>query len=78
MTAASTILLDRKTRAHRAGDSWVVQRLQPNGKWDMVATWQGNRRSLVHWCEDNHVHPSREAEAQLALIPEATGFKDRA
>lgn len=77
MTEDRTILLDRKTRAHRTGDIWAVQRLQPNGKWDMVKIWKGNRRSLIHWCEDNQVQPSREAEAQLALIPETTGFRDR-
>ena len=73
----TTILLDRKTKAHRTADRWVIQRLRTDGSWDMVANWTGGRRSLLHWCERNDVHPSREAEAQLAVIPEATGFKER-
>lgn len=69
--------LDRKTRALRSGDRWAAQRLQPDGTWDTLATWAGGRRSLFHWCERNDVHPTREAEAQLALLPESTGFRDR-
>lgn len=73
----TTILLDRKTKAHRTADRWVIQRLKTDGSWDMVANWTGGRRSLLHWCAKNDVHPSREAEAALAVIPEATGFKER-
>ncbi len=72
-----TIDLDRKTRALRSGSRWAVQKLQPDGSWDMVAAWTGGRRSLLKWCEENHVAPTREAEAQLAVIPESDGFKDR-
>ncbi len=72
-----TIELDRKTRSIRSGNRWAVQRLLPDGSWDMVDAWVGNRRSLLKWCEANHVAPTREAEAQLAVIPESDGFKDR-
>lgn len=71
------ILLDRKTKALRSGDRWAIQKLQPNGDWDMVSAWAGGRRSIFHWCERNDIHPSREAEAQIDLLPESTGFKDR-
>lgn len=71
------IQLDRKTRALRSGDRWATQRLRTDGSWDMVANWVGGRRSLLHWCERNDIHPSREAEAQLAVIAESKGFKER-
>jgi hypothetical protein len=79
MTAPTEIVipLDRKTRALRSGDRWATQRLQPDGRWDTLETWTGGRRSLFHWMERNDVTPSREAEAQLAQVPESTGFRDR-
>lgn len=73
----ATIDLDRKHRAVRSANRWAVQRLQPEGHWDMIAYWTGGRRSLYAWMEANDVHPSRDAEAQLALIPESQGFKER-
>jgi len=73
----TTIQLDIKTRAIRSGDRWAVQRLKPNGDWDMIANWAGGRRSLVHWCERNDVHPSRAAETVLATLAESTGFRER-
>lgn len=73
----TSIALDRKHKALRSGNRWAVQRLQPDGSWDMVDAWTGGRRSLLKWCEANHVAPTREAEAQLAVIPESDGFKDR-
>lgn len=72
-----TFVLDRKHRALRSANRWAVQKQLPNGDWDMVASWGGNRRSLIQWCEANDVHPSREAEAALALLPESSGFRDR-
>lgn len=76
-TTEHTILLDLKTRAHRSGNRWAVSRLQPDGTWDMIAAWAGGRRSLLAWCEANDVYPTRAAEAQLDLIPESSGFRDR-
>lgn len=72
-----TVLLDLKTKANRSGNKWVVSRLQPDGSWDMQAHWTGGRRSLLTWCEANDVYPTRDAEAQLAVLPEATGFRER-
>ncbi len=69
--------LDRKTRALRSGDKWCIQRLKPDGSWDMTDVWNGGRRSLLHWCSRNDVHPSREAEAQLSLLPESSGWRER-
>lgn len=71
------ILLDRKTKALRSGDRWCVQRLLPDGSWDLVKAWNGGRRSIYHWMEAESVVPSREAEAALSRLPESTGFRDR-
>lgn len=73
----TTIPLDRKRRAIRSGSKWVVQTLLPDGTWDMTAHWTGGRRSLYHFMEEHGIAPTREAEAQLQLVPENSGFKDR-
>lgn len=73
-----TIALDLKTRALRSGNKWAISRLQPDGSWDMQAHWTGGRRSLLTWCEENDIHPTRDAEALLAKLPESTGFRERA
>lgn len=70
------INLDRKTRVVRSGPRLAIQRLQPNGDWDMVTAMQGGSRAIAQWCTANDVYPSRAAEALLASIPEV-GFKDR-
>lgn len=72
-----TFVLNLKTRAHRSGNRWAIQKLQTDGSWDMTVHWNGGRRSLLAWCEANDVHPSRDAEAALALLPESTGFRER-
>lgn len=69
-----TIDVDMKTRVIRSGDKWAVQKRRPDGSYDMVDHWTGNRRSLMRWFEDNNVYPSREAERQLNLLPERRGF----
>jgi hypothetical protein len=72
-----TIPLDAKHRAIRSAPKWVIQRRQPDGSWDMIDHWAGGRRSLLQWCEANGVYPTRQAEAQLALLPEGIGFRER-
>lgn len=72
-----TILLDRKTRAIRSGNRWAVQKLRPNGDWDMVTFWNGSRRSVYQWCEGNDVHPTREAIDAIDALPEMIGFRER-
>lgn len=69
-----TIDVDMKVRVIRSDDKWVIQKKQPDGHYDMIDHWTGNRRSLMRWFEDNNVHPSREAERQLALLPERRSF----
>jgi hypothetical protein len=69
--------LDRKTRALRSGNRWAVLKLQPSGAYDLLTHWDGNRRSLLQWCETNGVFPTRDALAQLDRLPEASGFRDR-
>lgn len=77
MTATEvTIDLDRKHRAIRSGDRWAVQRRLPEGGYDLVAAWAGSRRSLVQWCAENGVYPSRDAERILDGLSEG-GFRDR-
>lgn len=71
------IQLDVKHRALRSGSRWAVTRMQPDGSYDLVSAWTGGRRSLLQWLEENKVYPTREAEAQLAVIPESQGFKER-
>ncbi len=79
MTAPTEIVvvLDAKTKAIRSGQRWAVQKRQPDGSWDMVAAWDGGRRSLFHWMEANGVYPTREAEAILSTISEGRGFVER-
>ena len=72
-----SIQIDAKTRAHRSGNRWAVQRRLPDGSWDMAKTWTGGRRSLLLYLEGEDIHPSRDAEAALAQIPESQGFKER-
>lgn len=72
-----TIVLDKKTRAIRSGSRWAVQRLQPDGSWDMTAHWDGGRRTIYHWMEKNNVHPTREAEAALDALAEGIAFRER-
>ena len=71
-----TIQVDRKHRLIRSGSKWAAQKLLPTGDYDMVATFQGGGRAALRWCGENHVTPSREAEAALAAVPEV-GFIDR-
>lgn len=72
----STIQLDLRTRVHRSGNRWAITRLQPDGHYDMVDAWEGNRRSLFRYLEEHNIHPSREAERQLDLLPERRGFRE--
>lgn len=72
-----SIALDRKHRAVRSADRWAVQQLQPSGDWDLVAAWEGTRRSLLAWCAEHDVTPSRQAEEQLSRLPESRGFRER-
>lgn len=72
-----TIQLDRKHKAHRSGDRWAVTRMLPDGSYDLVEAWDGSRRSLIQWCSQHDVYPSREAEQVLDSLSETTGFRDR-
>lgn len=72
----TTIQIDAKTKAIRSDDRWVIQRMQSDGNYDMVDNWTGNRRSLFHWLEKNRITPSRDAEQQLALLPERKSFRE--
>lgn len=72
-----TFQLNAKTRAIRSGMRWAIQRLQPDGSYDLEMFWNGGRRSLYTWCAANEVHPSRDAEAAIDLLPESNGFRER-
>lgn len=79
MTAPTeiTIQLDAKHKAHRSQNRWAVQQRQHDGAYDTIATWSGGRRSLYQWCEQNDVHPTRDAERNIDALPEASGFRER-
>lgn len=77
MSTDTTIQLDLKHRAIRSGQRWAIQKLQPDGSYDMTAFWDGSRRSLFQWMEQNEVHPSRRAEIELSRLPESAGFRER-
>lgn len=71
------IELDFKHQVLRSGDRWALRRRQPDGKYETLVTWGGNKRSLARRLEEFGIHPSRAAEARLGSIPEATGFRER-
>lgn len=71
-----TIKLDMKTRAIVSGARIVIQKLKPNGEWDMTDHFTGGARSIMQWAERNGVYPTRDAEQRIAALPEA-GFRDR-
>lgn len=77
MTVEAQIQIDAKTRAFRSNNRWAIQRRKPDGDYDLVDSWDGNRRSLYAWLERNKISPTRQAERQLALLPEQTGFRER-
>lgn len=77
MTDTETRLqLDRKHVAVISGARIAIQRLQSDGKYDAVAFMQGGGRTILRWCEDNNVSPTREAEQILGALPDI-GFRDR-
>lgn len=71
-----TIDLDRKTRALISGARIAIQRLQQDGKYDAIAFLRGGGRTILRWCSENDVHPSRDAEQILGALPDI-GFRDR-
>jgi len=73
-----TILIDAKHLAHRSGNKWAIQKRQPDGSWDLMRAWEGGRRSLLAFCDEQGIVPTRDAEAALSKIPESSGFKERA
>lgn len=77
MTTEINIDLDLKHRAIRSGNRWAVLRRLSDGTWDTIRAWSGGRRSLLQFCEERSIAPSREAEQKLAAIPESEGFKER-
>lgn len=70
-----TIQLDRKHRAIRSGDRWALTAMQSDGTYDLVEAWDGPRRSIFARAEARNIVPSREAERQLALLPERRAFR---
>ncbi len=71
-----TIPLDRKHQAVVDGARIAIQRFQQNGNWDAVAFLQGGGRTILRWCDQNDVHPTRDAEQILSALPDI-GFKER-
>lgn len=78
MSEQVQIQLDRRHKVlHDPPKRWTIHALQPDGKYDMIAFWDGGRRSVLAWCADHGVVPMADAEAALNRIPETGGFKDR-
>ncbi len=77
MTDEVVITIDAKTRVHRSGNRWAVQRRQSDGSWDLAKAWSGGRRSLLQYLDEQGIAPTRDAEAALALLPETSGFRER-
>ncbi len=73
----TTIQIDAKTIAIRSGNRWALRRRLPNGDYDTERTWTGGRRSLLQYLEEQGIVPTRDAEAELARLPEGSGFKER-
>lgn len=71
------IQLDAKHRVLRSGNRWALQHRQADGTYDLQHAWDGNRRSLLQYLEQQGIVPSRQAETQLANLPEAKGFRER-
>lgn len=71
------ILIDAKHKALRSGNKWCIQRRQPDGSYDLLKAWTGGRRSLLQFCDEQGIVPTRDAEAALGAIPEASGFRER-
>ena len=72
-----SITLDHKHIARRSANKWAVQRRQPDGSWDLLKAWTGGRRSLLQFCDEQGIVPTRDAEAALGSIAESSGFRER-
>lgn len=72
-----SIQLDHKHIARRSQNRWAVQRRLPDGTYDTLKTWTGGRRSLLQYLDEQGIVPTRDAEAALSTIPEASGFRER-
>lgn len=68
------IKLDRRHRVVRMDDDWSLQARQIDGSYWAIEHWHGNRRSLMRKLEEHGIHPTREAEQQLAAMPERKAF----
>ncbi len=71
-----TIPIDKKHRLTISGQRWAIQKLLPSGDYDLVANGQGGGRTILRWCADNNVVPTRDADALLAALPDL-GFRER-
>lgn len=70
------IALDRKHLVQREDRTWTLAKLEPDGRWEIMEQWTGNRRSLFHKLEGYGIVPSREAEQELLTIPEQPSFRE--
>lgn len=71
---AETIQLDRRHRVQRDEDVWMLEASRNDGGHEVIDVWKGNRRSLMRMLEHYGIHPTREAEAKLAAMPERAAF----
>jgi hypothetical protein len=71
------ISLDRLWLAERDGSTWALLRKDDRGVYREQERWDGPRRSLFLRCEELGIVPSRDAEAELARLPEQLTFVER-
>jgi hypothetical protein len=69
------IQLDFLHRAFREKNNWVIERIKPNGGWDTLARWSGNRKSIYTYCETHDIAPSRGAEQIIDSLSEQPDFR---
>ena len=71
----TVIPLDRLWLAEREGLVWRLLRKDTKGVYRLDEEWEGPRRSLYTRLAAYGIQPSRDAEEQLALLPEQLGFR---
>lgn len=74
------IQLNRMHRLHKtdAPNTWEIQKLNKGKDWFTVKTVVTTRKGIVFWLEDNHIPVSRQAEEEIAKLPETdAGFKEK-
>lgn len=74
---STTIFLDRRHKAVRTSMRWdLYERLSATGIWRQLDQVTGPRKTIYILLERHGIIPSREADAQLNLLPERSSFRE--